>query len=454
VRTVADSEPTKRLAERLVSVGSRPSKDSTDIAQKAFIDTFACMLAGSSSDPTRFIAGAVQTGPSLESPIVGMGTRATAADAALIGGTAAHALELDDYTLISSGHPSAVLVPALLAVGARLDCQGSDLLDAYAIGYEATLFLGSFLRPPHHFAGFVPCAFGAAAAASTLLGADVEEMRTSLGIVASLCVELRANFGTATKPLMCGRASSAGVLASQLAHAGMDASTSILEAPGGLLTACEPASREVVDAALLHLEAGEFAPSISTPTLKKFASCGGTHSGIEAALRLRPQIGSSPIESIVMEGPEYYQTSLRFHQPTTIAEAKFSAEASIAVALVDGSAGISQFTDESLARPEVRALMSKTSLISSAHLDRVFDEEQTLPAGVTIKTADCVATSEVLFPPGTSQLPMSLGDVFEKLEDCATFAQEKINVTELADELRSLNAATSLGRLQDLLLGN
>lgn len=445
---------TERLAETLVAQNVGADSESVAIAHKAVVDTVACVLAGSSSAVVHALLGVVTTGPSLPAAVFGLGTRAAPVDAALLSATAAHSQELDDYSLESMGHPSAVIVPALLAVAEHIGANGDTILKAYSVGYAATLFFGSFLRPPHHFAGFPTCALGATTAVSTMLGADTAELRTALGIAATLCSEVRANFGTSAKPVMCGRASAAGVLAAELAHAGVDASASVLEAPGGVLGACIPDHGDAAERALALLAEGAFAPSASPPILKKFASCGGTHSAIEAALRLRPSIEVSAIDKIIVAGPAYYQTSLRYHRPASVAEAKFSAEASVAIALTDGAAGVAQFTDESLARPQVQALIARSQLVSDERLSRVYEEERTLPAAVRVTTPAGDFDAEVLYPPGTAALPMSLSEVFDKLDACIVFAHRKVDDLAVQRELFSLHEARSIEPLATAAAGS
>src|SRR5690606_28418863 len=139
--------------------------------------------------------------------------------------TAAHALDYDDVGLC--GHPSAVLVPALLAEGERMQASGSQLLKAYLAGFETWAELISRDADQHHVKGWHPTAVfgtvGVAAAVACLRGLSQEDCIHALGIAASLAGGVVANFGSMTKPFHAGRASAAGIQAVDLAQAGMTA---------------------------------------------------------------------------------------------------------------------------------------------------------------------------------------------------------------------------------------
>ena len=80
--------------------------------------------------------------------------RAAAPDAALISGTAAHALDYDDVAM--DAHPSSVLVTTLLTEGEALGATGRDLVTAYVAGYEVWADLAYRDQSPHHAKGWHP----------------------------------------------------------------------------------------------------------------------------------------------------------------------------------------------------------------------------------------------------------------------------------------------------------
>ena len=112
---------------------NRVPEEAVAIARTGFIDTVGVMFAGREEEPTRLLQDVLQ-------PAAGPATlyfgehKAGAPEAAWINGVAAHALDYDDVAL--RGHPSAVLVPAILAEAETLDASGRDMLVAYVAGYE------------------------------------------------------------------------------------------------------------------------------------------------------------------------------------------------------------------------------------------------------------------------------------------------------------------------------
>jgi hypothetical protein len=152
--------------------------------------------------------------------------RVPAPEAAWINGTAAHALDYDDVAL--RGHPSTVLVPAILAEGESLKASGAQMATAYVAGYEVWADLQRRDPQQHHEKGWHPTgifgAIGAAAACASLRGLDADKAATAIALGASQSAGLVSNFGTMAKPFHAGRSAHAGVIAARLAAAGFTAS--------------------------------------------------------------------------------------------------------------------------------------------------------------------------------------------------------------------------------------
>lgn len=158
--------------------------------------------------------------------------------AALINGVAAHVLEFDDHEILGVTHPSAVLVPALLALADREDCQELDFLDAYIAGFETINCLGAVLNPSHYATGWhstsTIAALGASVACSMLIGNGAEKTVHAFGICCSLAGGTRAQFGSMAKPLHAGFAAHAAVRAATMAQAGITASRDAFDGRFGL----------------------------------------------------------------------------------------------------------------------------------------------------------------------------------------------------------------------------
>src|SRR5690606_34228890 len=162
--------------------------------------------------------------------------------AALVNGMAAHILDYDDVAL--DGHPSAVLVPAILAQAEAGSVGGAQMIEAYVAGFEVWAELQA-REPGHlHEVGLHPTAvFGAVAAAAacaSLRRLDAAGAAAAMAMAASMSAGLVANFGTMTKSFQVGRAAQSGVIAARLAQAGMTASPDALEHDSGFLAALSP----------------------------------------------------------------------------------------------------------------------------------------------------------------------------------------------------------------------
>src|SRR4029078_4921686 len=135
------------------------------VAKTGITDCFGVMIAGA-QDPVvalidREMAGS--DGSAFASLIPSL-KRRNVEDAALVNGAAAHVLDYDDVTL--DGHPSAVLVPAIIAQGETFAARGSELVTAYVPGYEVWAELLVREPVPLHQKGWHPTAVRGAIAAA------------------------------------------------------------------------------------------------------------------------------------------------------------------------------------------------------------------------------------------------------------------------------------------------
>src|SRR5207253_7732467 len=131
--------------------------------------------------------------------------RLSVTDAALVNGTASHALDFDDCSNTLGGHPSVPILPGLFALADAMPVSGRDFLAAYIAGFETETRIARGVNFHHYEKGWHPTAtlgtFGSAAASSHLLGLDARRTATALSLAASLASGIKANFGTMTKPL-------------------------------------------------------------------------------------------------------------------------------------------------------------------------------------------------------------------------------------------------------------
>lgn len=354
--TLSSSDITPALAELIVT--STPPDDAINAARQGVIDFVASALP--------VTQGAVADAGLIALKQVFSGDDSLSHSLRL--GYAGHALDFDDFHPAFRGHPSTVILPALFALAAEIpSVTERDFLAAYVIGVEVAGRSGLASGPRHYAQGFHNTAtLGTLAAASRLANASVAQTQNSLGLAATQAAGLRAQFGSDAKPLHAGLAARAGLTAVKLALAGF---------------AGNP--RQVLEAFLATHGEGQQQPErwtadwgqpwrILSPGLefKRFATCSGTHSAADAALRLRAQwraryadSGRSlteDIDHITVRFPPGGDTAPFIRRATTGIEARFSLEYVIATALVDGSQSLTRFGPEPV-DPVISALADRVT---------------------------------------------------------------------------------------------
>jgi len=354
-------------------VDARPPGDARHRAATAFLDTVGVMLAGASEPAARAVQRVISTFGEGRSPVLGTDIRTSPAGAALANGTAAHALDYDDMCFVSLAHPSAPLVPAILAVGEIAGSSGQAALDAYVLGFEIESRIGRRIHPRHYQRGWHATStlgsLGAAAACSRLLGLERTATGHALAIAASQASGLKENFGTMLKPLHAGLAAQNGVVAALLAERGLTGSELALDGPQGFFTAMDGEHANLGDAAD---DLGHRWEIVDTGiTIKLYPSCAGTHPALDALLflRRRDRFTAADVDRIDVDVDSITPTILIYDQPATGLEGKFSMPFCAAAAIVSGRVGIDTFEPDALADPDVTALQSRVTMRVDKTLD-------------------------------------------------------------------------------------
>ncbi|MDP2951941.1 MAG: MmgE/PrpD family protein, partial [Chloroflexota bacterium] len=295
---------TERLACFLVETGyNNLPQEVVRVAKRAFLDGMGVALAGSQEEAGRIIAHHVkEQGGAKECRVLGNRWRVPAPAAALANGIMAHALDYDDYAPGWVAHPTAAILPAVLALGERGHISGKEALEAYVLGFEVGARAGYGAGRRHYEAGFHSTAtlgtLGAAAASAKLLRLSIPETRMALGIAASEAAGLRQNFGSMTKPFHAGNAARGGVTAALLAQQGFTASEDILDGPQGFVhvLAGEGHFEKMLDG--LGETFDILSPGLE---MKPYPCCRGTHRCLDAMFALLKERPFSPDEVEAVE---------------------------------------------------------------------------------------------------------------------------------------------------------
>lgn len=205
-----------------------------DIARLSVFDCLAVAIAGMHEPVSQAVRELVRSeGGAPQASAFGLAQRVPARAAALLNGASAHALDYDDTHFDFVGHPSAAVLPAVLAIAEKRQASGKALLEAFLVGVETTCRVGAWLGRPHYNAGFHQTAtsgdFGATAAAARLLGLGADQAGHALGLAATRASGLKCQFGTMSKPFHAGMAASTGVEAATLAGLGFVARPDAIE---------------------------------------------------------------------------------------------------------------------------------------------------------------------------------------------------------------------------------
>ena len=426
-----------------------------DVIHTGFADCVGVMLAGRDEPPTQILTQVLAPPPGPATLVFGART-ASATDAAWINGVAAHALDFDDVAL--KGHPSTVLVPAILAEAQELGSSGKDMIVAYAVGYEVWAELAR--RDPEHYhtKGWHPTgilgSIGAAAACASLHKLNAEQCAMAISLGASQSAGIMANFGTMTKPFHAGRSAQSGVLAARLAKAGFTSSLDALEHPQGFLSAVSPGTRFDVSS---PVEAGKnWKLTVSKLSVKKYTLCFCTHRALDGMLDLVAEKKFKPeeIESISARTSLRNTKVLRNHHPQTGLEAKFSMEFAMASCVVAERAGLTELVDEFVLRKDVQDLIKKVSVQADE------TEHPNLPGyspfdqvTVKLKNGQVIKSREVVAVRGGPDLPLSREHLWSKFEDCARVGNAEFSALSLFDALMSLEKVANVSDLPGLASG-
>jgi len=357
-------------------------------AKRLVLDYLASAIVGS----TTTVAGAVrdvvaEMYPGEHASVIG-GGRASAAGAALANGTAAHALDIDDGYTPGSVHPSAPTLPAVLAVAERTGSTAKTVLRAITTAVEVTCRIARSAHPATREAGFHNTAlagvFGAAAGVSMVLGLDRPTIASALGVAGSHSgglFEFLGN-GAEVKRLHAGKAARDGLLCAYLARGEVSGPATVLEGTNGYFHAfARDAWRPD---ALLDGLGTEWA--LRDTYVKVYPCCRHLHGAIDALLDLRAEhdLDASTVTGVRVE--TYSVAAAHSHTRfTSHIDAQMSLPYAVAVSLLDGQVGMTQFDRDHRASPAVAELAARVEVVAGAEFDARYPRER--PARVTVTRA-------------------------------------------------------------------
>lgn len=423
---------TTAFAEAIIS--SEPLKDEAAVqaARTAIVDWLACAFGGALDRTTLILLEQLSPG-SGDAVIIGQERRTDALTAALVNGHAGHVLDYDDVHSSVRGHPTTVVVPALLALAADVQMSAEQLIAGYIVGLEAMARLGLSLGMKHYENGFHATAtlgtIGAAAAVAHVLRYSVEETAVALGLAATHSSGLRLQFGHDAKPYHAGMAARSGLLSARLARAGFGGARDFLDNPIGFFSAF--AFGEERPQAAVENWGSPWQIVSPGLTLKAFPCCTASHPVAMIGLQLHQEgLRADTIESVTFTFPPGGDAALVVRNPTTGIDARFSPEYVFAAALVDGVLRIDHF-GETPVREDLMAVARRVGRRHDESAPRLSNDPKTrfVIAEVSLAGGDRL-TREFKGLPG-------LSDPTGKFRDATGNHPAVSAVPELAQTMRS-----------------
>ena len=451
---------TEKIAGFVVDTGYEDiPRDAVEKAKRTALDCLGAALAGVVEPVSQAITGYVTKlgGPS-QASVFGAGLKVSVQDAAMANGVIAHALDYDDCG-VKIGHPSVLVLPAVLSLGEHLGASGQDILTAYILGLEVEGKLALHAdfklmqaRLNHQtWYGSI----GAAAACAKLLGLDVAKTRMALGIGANLACGLSANHGSMAGAMAAGNACRNGVVAALMAREGVTANANIVETKNGFYDML--VGRD-------HYDSERMAESLGNPFylespgigIKKYPSCYHTHRALDGIFQLidEHRLNAKDIAQVDVGTSERAMRVLAFTEPATPYQAKFSMPYCIAAAMVDRQVNLETFTpakfeDPAIAENRKKVQLSFPDVPIWPGLADVGPDTEFVGNPVTIKTTGGQRfDARVDIPRGDPASPLTDSELLSKYRDCARSQVRAGDIDRSVDLLLELER---LGKIETLM---
>jgi 2-methylcitrate dehydratase PrpD len=438
--------------------------DVVALGKKSILDGLGLALSGGASHCGQLVRRHLAdlnlgAGPAT---VIGTDLKLAPRFAAFANGVGIHADDYDDTQLAVAAdrvyglltHPTAPALPAALAMAETTGATGAAAMLAYHLGVEVECKIAEAINPRHYQTGFHSTAtcgtFAAAAAAARLLGLDVDATARALSIAGSQSAGLRENFGTMTKPFHAGRSSESGVAAAQFASYGWTATDRILEAPRGFFSAAGGG-----------YDAGAIAGRLGAPwtiadpgvSIKPHPSGSLTHPGMTEMLRLirANDIRARDVVRVRVGTNHNMPNALIHHRPNDELQAKFSMEFCMAILLLEGRAGLAEFTDEVVRRADVKAMIEKVDFVVDADAEAAGYHKMTTIIDIELAGGRKVS-GRADFGKGSPADPMSYDQVADKFRENAEFARfPKAQAESVVALVRDLETLPTITRLTSVL---
>jgi 2-methylcitrate dehydratase PrpD len=435
-----------------------------ELGKKSILDGLGLALAGSRAETGSISRKYIQQMGVCngKATIIGSAQRTSPRFAALVNGISIHADDFDDTQLAAAKdrvygllmHPTVPVLPAIFALAEQRAVSGKEWMLAYHVGAEVECKIAEAVAPRHYQDGFHTTGtcgpLGSAAACAKLLKFDLPKTLNAFGLAASQSAGLRENFGTMTKPFQAGHAAETGLISAELVALGWTAAEQILEADRGFFHA---AGGSYDPSAIMDRMGNPWTFASPGVSLKPYPSGSLTHPAMTELARLIDvhKMQATQVEKVDVGANRNMTTTLLHHQPRTGLEAKFSMEFCLAILLLEHKAGLGQFSDKVVQRPDVQEMIRRINFYVDPEAEGAGYDKMTSILKIHL-TDGSVITGRADFGKGSPANPMNFDETAEKFRGCAEFAEwPKAKTEEIITFTKALEAAPDVSALSPLL---
>lgn len=435
-------------------------KETVEKAKHSLVDCTGCILGASREQQAKILIEVMKgEGGTPQSSVFGHGFKTSVMNAALLNGTMGHILDFDDIHCKGSTHTSVAVLPAVFALGEKLEVSGRDLMRAFVLGLEVAIRVGESFLGKSYYQGFHPTGtcgvFGAAAGCASLLGLDVNQTTYALGLAGSFAAGTTkwSTEGTWQKPLQAGHPAMCGVLAASLAKREFIGARTIFEGPDGVIRAFS--YKDTYDYAPITENLGEKWEMMDT-SIKVHACCRFGAPVVDCAIDLYQQgvraedtrgivarIGSIPA-SILCAPLE------RKLRPVTHVDAQFSLPYMIAVSLCRNRTGVDEFRGQALVDPEVLALADRITWEIDPEADALYPEAYLATLIATLNDGRKFE-SRVDYPKGDPENPVTTEEIVNKFDVLTENLFDRGKRRKIVEELKAVEERDNIAEIAHLL---
>lgn len=430
-----------------------------DKAKYFLLDFLGVSICGTKSDSSEVLYKFIRNNGVHDGPctVIGSKLKTSPADAALVNGGVAHAIEMDDVTTRSSLHPGVSVMPSSLAMSETHCTNPKRLIEAIVTGYEVTNRIGNAVNAKSHYArGFHPTAtcgtFASSITASKLLGQPFNIMVNALAIAgsqASGSMQYLDN-GAWTKRFHPGWSAHSGIYAAYMAENGFIGPSDILGGESGFFAAYsdDPNPECLIENMGTYWE-------ICETGIKPYACCRFNHAAVDATISLceKYDILSTDIKKVEVRVPKTSELLVinpeeKKRNPKNIVDAQFSLYYAVAVSILKRAAGLKEYSHDYIALRDFDSLIDKIYCFGDDEMDKEFPEKW--QANVKITTKNNNYEIHQSYPKGDPKNPLTWNELIERfhLMTCNVISREKSE--EIVEKVTALEKLESIVEITQL----